>query len=201
MGQAGDTIRLRFAERLQGDTALYTDNPTSGRHPAVYTFAVKFDQYYSTFYQSSTTQRLANPDDRAADSIRSMYSFKMDNGIVLSFDTYNGFFHINADQSQYFSGDLQGDFEFCLERYSENEDTIFGHGKTKLLPFVMIKMPCKAPEYQVRTDSIQNYFSPYNCSATIPPSTDTSTAMATLSVASTSLSPSNTKDTSSRRCT
>lgn len=144
--------------------ALYTDNPTSGRHPAVYTFAVKFDQYYSTFYQSSTTQRLANPDDRAADSIRSMYSFKMDNGIVLSFDTYNGFFHINADQSQYFSGDLQGDFEFCLERYSENEDTIFGHGKTKLLPFVMIKMPCKAPEYQVRTDSIQNYFSPYNCS-------------------------------------
>ena len=60
--------------------ALYTDNPTSGRHPAVYTFAVKFDQYYSTFYQSSTTQRLANPDDRAADSIRSMYSFKMDNG-------------------------------------------------------------------------------------------------------------------------
>ena len=54
--------------------ALYTDNPTSGHHPAVYTFAVKFDQYYSTFYQSSTTQRLANPDDRAADSIRSMYS-------------------------------------------------------------------------------------------------------------------------------
>ena len=144
--------------------ALYTDNPTYGRHPAVYTFAVKFDQYYSTFYQSSTTQRLANPNDRTADSIQSMYSFKMDNGIVLSFDTYNGFFHVNADQSQYFSQDLQGDFEFCLERYSENEDTIFGHGKTKLLPFVMIKMPCQAPEYQVRTDSIQANYSPYNCS-------------------------------------
>lgn len=143
--------------------ALYTDNPTT-RHPAVYTFAVKFDQYYSTFYQSSTTQRLGNPDDRAADSIRSMYSFKMDNGIVLSFDTYNGFFHVNADQSQYFSGEMQGDFEFCLERYSENEDTIFGHGKTKLLPFVMIKMPCPAPEYQIRTDSIQSNYSPYNCS-------------------------------------
>ena len=31
--------------------ALYTDNPTSGRHPAVYTYAVKFDQVYSTFYK------------------------------------------------------------------------------------------------------------------------------------------------------
>ena len=143
--------------------ALYTDNPTT-RHPAVYTFAVKFDQYYSTFYQSSTTQRLGDPNDRAADSIRSMYSFKMDNGIVLSFDTYNGFFHINADESQYFSGEMQGDFEFCLERYSENEDTIFGHGKTKLLPFVMIKMPCPAPEYQIRTDSITANYAPYNCS-------------------------------------
>ena len=25
--------------------ALYTDNPTGGRHPAVYTYAVRFDQY------------------------------------------------------------------------------------------------------------------------------------------------------------
>ena len=144
--------------------ALYTDNPTYGRHPSVHTYAVKFDQYYSTFFRSATTVRLSNPDDRAADSIKSMYSFKMDNGIVLSFDTYNGFFHYYADQGQYFSDDMQGDFEFCLDRYSENEDTIFGRGKTKQLPFVMIKMPVEAPEYQIRTDSITNNYSPYNCS-------------------------------------
>ena len=36
MGQAGDTIRLRFAERLQGDTALYTDNLRSARCEDVY---------------------------------------------------------------------------------------------------------------------------------------------------------------------
>jgi len=142
--------------------ALYTDNPTFQRHPAVHTYAVKFDQYYSTFYRTSGTGNL--PDVADKDSIRSMYSFKMDNGIVLSFDTYNGFFHYYADQSQYFSSDLQGDFEFCLEGYSENEDTIFGHGKTKLLPFVMIKLPVSAKEYQEACDSIKSNYAPYNCS-------------------------------------
>ena len=102
--------------------ALYTDNPTYGRHPSVATYAVKFDQVYSTFYKSISTVRLPGVADK--DSVVSMYSFKMDNGIVLSFDTYNGFFHYYADQSQYFAQDLQGDFEFCLDRYSENEDTI-----------------------------------------------------------------------------
>ena len=100
--------------------ALYTDNPTYGRHPSVATYAVKFDQVYSTFYKSISTVRLPGVADK--DSVVSMYSFKMDNGIVLSFDTYNGFFHYYADQSQYFAQDLQGDFEFCLDRYSENED-------------------------------------------------------------------------------
>ena len=141
--------------------ALYTDNPTYGRHPAVYTYAVKFDQTWCTFYQSSSTKSL--PVDRDKDSVQSMYSFKMDNGIVLSFDTYNSFFHYYADNSQYFAQDLQGDFEFCLDRYSENEDTIFGRGKTKQLPFVMIKMPCPAPEYQTETDKITSLYSPYDC--------------------------------------
>jgi predicted MFS family arabinose efflux permease len=36
--------------------ALYTDNPTYGRHPAVYTYAVRFDQQNCTFYQSSSTK-------------------------------------------------------------------------------------------------------------------------------------------------
>ena len=120
--------------------ALYTMNPTS-RHPSVATYAVKFDQVNSTFYKSTSTVRLPGVADK--DSLVSMYSFKMDNGIVLSFDTYNGFFHWYADQSQYFSQDMQGDFEFCLDRYSENEDTIFGRGKTKQLPFVMIKLPSR----------------------------------------------------------
>lgn len=141
--------------------ALYTMNPTS-RHPSVATYAVKFDQVNSTFYKSTSTVRLPGVADK--DSLVSMYSFKMDNGIVLSFDTYNGFFHWYADQSQYFSQDLQGDFEFCLDRYSENEDTIFGRGKTKQLPFVMIKLPVTAPEYQAACDSILSFYSPYNCS-------------------------------------
>ena len=141
--------------------ALYTDNPTNGRHPSVRTSAVKFDQYYSTFYRTSGTGNLPGLND--IDSIQSMYSFKMDNGIVLSFDTYNGFLHYFADQTQYFSQDYQGDFEFCLDSYSENEDTIFGRGKTKQLPFVMIKLPVKPVEYQEACDSIQRFYSPYNC--------------------------------------
>ncbi|MCR5130332.1 MAG: family 78 glycoside hydrolase catalytic domain [Prevotella sp.] len=35
-GMAGDTIRLRFAERLLGDTALYTDNLRSARCEDIY---------------------------------------------------------------------------------------------------------------------------------------------------------------------
>lgn len=72
-------------------------------------------------------------------------------------DTYNDFFHYYADQSEYFSQDLQADFEFCLDRYSENEDTIFGRGKTKQLPFMMVKMKTTPQEYQKLSDEIDSY--------------------------------------------
>ena len=135
--------------------ALYTSQPTYGRHPSVQAFAVRFDQERCTFYKSSATGSL--PGMAGVDSVQSLYSFKMDNGIVLSFDTYNAFFHYYADQSEYFSQDLQGDFEFCLDRFSENEDTIFGRGKTKQLPFFMVKMHMTPEEYQAKSDSIDNY--------------------------------------------
>jgi len=140
--------------------ALYTDNPTYGRHPAVYCYAVRFDPEFCTFYKSSATQRL--PGAYMLDSAVSSYSFKSDNGIVISFDTYNPMFHYYADQSQYFSQDLQGDFEFCLDRYSDNEDTIFGRGKTKQLPFFMVKMNMTPQEYQAKSDGINSYAA-YNC--------------------------------------
>ena len=142
--------------------ALFTDNPTAGRHPAVYTYAVRFDDVNSTFYRSTSTARL--PYVNTLDSVVSMYSLKNDNGIVLSFDTYNAFFHYYADQSQYFAQELQGDFEFCLDRYSANEDTIFGRGKTKQLPFMMIKLPVTPQQYQDASDSIKSDYAPYNCS-------------------------------------
>lgn len=140
--------------------ALYVSQPTYGHHPSVGVFAVKFEPEMCTFYRSDATSRL--PGAAALDSVRSSYSFKMDNGIVLSFDSYNAFFHYYADQSQYFAQDLQSDFEFCLDRYSENEDTIFGHGKTQGLPFFMVKMKCPADEYQVESDKVTGYAA-YNC--------------------------------------
>lgn len=140
--------------------ALYTSQPTYGRHPSVATFAVRFDQEMCTFYKSTSTAAIPNLFN--VDSIRSTYSFKMDDGIVLSFDTYNGFFHYYADQSEFFSQDQQADFEFCLDRYSENEDTIFGRGKTKQLPFFMVKMYMDPEEYQKMSDDIDNYIS-NNC--------------------------------------
>lgn len=135
--------------------ALYTSQPTYGRHPSVATFAVKFDQEMCTFYRSAATVSIPGAFDK--ESVQSTYSLKMDNGIVLSFDTYNDFFHYYADQSEYFSQDLQGDFEFCLDRYSANEDTIFGRGKTKQLPFFMVKMKTTPEEYQRLSDDINNY--------------------------------------------
>lgn len=140
--------------------ALYTSQPTYGRHPSVDTYAVRFDQQNCTFYKSAATVRM--PGMANVDSVVSMYSFKMDNGIVLSFDTYNAFFHYYADQSQFFAQNLQGDFEFCLDRFSANEDTIFGRGKTKQLPFFMVKMDRTPEEYQKATDRIDSY-APYNC--------------------------------------
>lgn len=140
--------------------ALYASSPTYGRHPSVNTFAVRFDQQNCTFYKSSSTINI--PTAATKDSVVSMYSFKMDNGIVLSFDTYNDFFHYSADLSEFFSQDLQGDFEFCLDRFSENEDTIFGRGKTKQLPFFMVKMQMTPEEYQKKSDNIDSYAA-YNC--------------------------------------
>ena len=140
--------------------ALYTSFPTYGRHPSVNTFAARFEQEYCTFYQSAATVRIPGAYDK--DSVTSTYAFKMDNGIVLSFDTYNLFFHYYSDQSQYFAQDMQGDFEFCLDRFSENEDTIFGHGKTKGLPFFMVKMKTTPKEYQKLADEVDQY-SAYDC--------------------------------------
>lgn len=140
--------------------AMYVSAPTYGRHPMVGVYAVKFDQEYCTFYKSASTQSL--PSAALLDSVVSTYSFKNDNGLVLSFDTYNDFFHYYADQSQFFSQDLQGDFEFCLDRYSENEDTIFGHTKTKGLPIFLLKMDRKAEEYQKASDDVANYAA-YDC--------------------------------------
>lgn len=62
--------------------ALYTSQPTYGRHPSIATFAVKFDQEMCTFYRSSATSRI--PSAALKDSVQSTYSLKMDNGIVLS---------------------------------------------------------------------------------------------------------------------
>lgn len=123
-------------------------------------YAVRFDQQYCTFYKSASTQNI--PNMAGVDSVVSTYSFKADNGIVLSFDTYNDFFHYGADQSEFFSQDLQGDFEFCLDRFSENEDTIFGHTKTKGLPIFLLKMKMRAEDYQRESDEVSQY-SAYNC--------------------------------------
>lgn len=139
--------------------ALYSNNPTYGHHPHPSTYAVKFDSIWANFYYVTNNNL---PGVNVGDTLRSLYSFKMDDGIVLSFDTYNKWFHNGADQSQYFSKDLQGDFEFCLDRYSENEDTIFGRGKTKQLPFLMIKMHMPAADYQAAADQM-NAYEPYNC--------------------------------------
>ncbi|MCF0199175.1 MAG: DUF4302 domain-containing protein [Bacteroidaceae bacterium] len=140
--------------------ALYVSTPTYGRHPSVGVFAVRFEPTMCTFYPSASTRSI--PYAAGLDSVQSSYSFKMDNGVVLSFDTYNAFFHYYSDQSQYFAQDLQGDFEFCLDRYSENEDTIFGHGKTKGLPFFMVKMKQPAPDYQTESDHVTDYAA-YDC--------------------------------------
>lgn len=139
--------------------ALYSDQPTYGRHPHPTTFAAKFDSTWVTLYYVTNQYY---PNLTVGDSVKSMYSFKMDNGIVLSFDTYNTLLHNGADQSQYFSQDLQGDFEFDLDHYSANEDTIFGRGKTKQLPFLMIKMQMPAMDYQTAADGM-NAYEPYNC--------------------------------------
>jgi hypothetical protein len=144
--------------------ALYISNPTYGRHPQVATYAVKFDQEYCTFYPSSSTSRIPSASGLA--SATSTYAFKMDNGVVLSFDTYNPFFHYFADQSQYFSQDLQSSFEFCLDRFSANEDTIFGHSKTNSLPMFMVKMKTTPQEYQQQSD-IMDQYAAYNCSMVI----------------------------------
>ena len=142
--------------------ALYVSMPTYQHHPSCNVFAVRFDSIWSTFYSSSATSSLPEYWGQTGDSVKSMYSLKMDNGVCLSFDTYNGYFHYYSDQSDYFATDLQADFEFVLDRYSQNEDTIFGYTKVKTLPYMMVKMDRPADQYQVVTDAMDSY-APGSC--------------------------------------
>lgn len=140
---------------------IYMSCNTAGRHPSCQAFAVKFDPTWCTFYSSSATSRLPEFYGQTDVEVRSLYSLKMDNGIVLSFDTYNAFFHYYADQSDFFSQDVQADFEFVLDRYSQNEDTIFGYTKIHRLPYMMVKMDRPAKDYQQACDDVAD-IAPYD---------------------------------------
>lgn len=133
----------------------------TGRHPSCQAFAVHFDDQWCTFYSSSETSRLPEFYGQTDVEVKSLYSLKMDNGVVLSFDTYNAFFHYYADQSEYFESRVQSDFEFVLDRYSQNEDTIFGYTKIKHLPYMMVKMDRPAKQYQEACDATAG-IAPYN---------------------------------------
>lgn len=132
---------------------VYMASNSSGRHPGTQAFAVKFDEQWCTFFSSSATSNMPEFWGQTDVEVKSLYSLKMDNGVVLSFDTYNAFFHYYADQSDYFEQEFQSDFEFVLDRYSQNEDTIFGYTKIKRLPYMMIKMDRPAKEYQEACDA------------------------------------------------
>lgn len=154
-------FRRVFNNNENGWCVYLTQNSGGGRHPSCMAFAVKFDPTWCTFYSSSETSRLPEFWGQTDIETKSLYSLKMDNGVVLSFDSYNPFFHYYADMSDLFDKEAQSDFEFVLDRYSQNEDTIFGYTKVKCLPYMMVKMDRPAKEYQKACDDVAG-IAPYD---------------------------------------
>lgn len=70
----------------------------------------------------------------------STYELISDQSIVLTFNTYNSLLHTFASPADNNMGH-NGDYEFVLERVSENTDTIYLHGKKHSISMRLIKLP------------------------------------------------------------
>ncbi len=95
-------------------------------------------------------------------SENSLWSIKADDGVIISFDTYNPVFHVFSEPQGSNDGGHGGDYEFLIIRASEDGNTLELKGKRNRLPIMMYRMSADTDlEAIVRgnADAAQNMFS------------------------------------------
>ena len=104
-------------------------------------------------------------------SAQSMWDIITDNGPVLSFNSYNPYFHLFSTPEDFTSGGssnstlsgrgFEGDYEFTLLRKSAAGDSLFLSGKKREIEIIMTRMPEETDNYaylnQVRKN-VSNLF-------------------------------------------
>lgn len=84
----------------------------------------------------------------AGTEVKSMYSVKSEQGVILTFNTYNPLLHVFSQPRG--TSDVDGyrsDYEFIFQRVSEGQDSIFLKGKRYGTEMVMIRLQKPAKQY------------------------------------------------------
>lgn len=84
----------------------------------------------------------------AGTEVKSMYSVKSEQGVILTFNTYNPLLHVFSQPRG--TSDVDGyrsDYEFIFQRVSEGQDSIFFKGKRYSTEMVMIRLQKPAKQY------------------------------------------------------
>lgn len=123
-----------------------------------YPMVVKFDE--NSGVTIAAKNATATSGQYAEES--STYSFVQDMSVVLSFDTYNPLLHVFADPMPDGVGHM-GDYEFQIQRVSENSDTVFVKGKKYGIEMRLIRFPMgakftDAAGAERTVDSWESYF-------------------------------------------
>lgn len=92
----------------------------------------------------------------------SLWSIKADDGVIISFDTYNSVFHVFSEPQGSNDGGHGGDYEFLIISATPDGNSIELKGKRNRLPIKMYRMPADADLEAIinaNADAAQNMFS------------------------------------------
>ncbi len=90
------------------------------------------------------------------ETIRSVYTVKSEQSVMLSFDTENPFIHYFSTPTQTNVRGIQSDYEFVFLGTSEARDTIFLRGKKYEQDMMMVRLNMQAAEYLEQTIYVRN---------------------------------------------
>ena len=95
-----------------------------------YVYTAKFDVDNVSLSSEMPFESEEGEDVEPGSLHDSKYSVKAEQGVILTFDTYNPIFHVFSEpQGNNNTAGLGGDYEFVFMKASANEDTIYLRGK------------------------------------------------------------------------
>lgn len=129
----------RIQESVENTKNLLTSSP-NGWLMYYYTGEEYSGGGYNVLMRFTSSTAYVSADYSEVDSVsHSSWDVKKDQGVVISFDTYNGNLHIMSNPSSAALDGQEGDYEFVV--LSMSEDTIYVRGKKWDNHMVMVRMP------------------------------------------------------------